>query len=103
MPFDAAAAVNEYATGHAAETLGASLRELRRARGLSQQSLAVAARIDIATVRGLERGIGTVPTLLSVLSGLEGRFADQPAGDDLGRWIAGRRKAAGRGTRPPAH
>ena len=95
MPFDAAETVNESTVAHAAERLGASLREARRSRKLTQQSLAGAADIDLATVRGLEGGSGTLGTMLAVLGVLEYRFAHQPSGSDLGRWIASTRKSAG--------
>lgn len=95
MPFDAAETVNKSTVAHAAERLGAGLREARRSRKLSQQRLAEAAGIDVATVRGLEGGAGTVGTLRAVLGVLECRLADQPSGSDLGRWIASTRKFAG--------
>lgn len=95
MPFDAAAEVNESTIQSAAEGFGASLREARRSRKLSQQALAAAAHIDLATVRGLERGTGTVSPLIAVLGVLEHRLVDQPSSVDLGDWIAATRKAAG--------
>ena len=95
MPFDAAETVNETTIAHAAERLGAGLREARRSRKLTQQGLAGAAGIDLATVRGLEHGAGTVGTLLAVLGVLECRFSDQPSGGDLGPWLATTRKSAG--------
>lgn len=94
MPFDTAAIVNESTTSQAAEWLGASLREARRSRNLTQRGLAGAAGINLATVRGLEGGAGTVGPLVAILGVLEHRFADQPSGG-LGRWIAVTRKAAG--------
>ena len=94
MPFDTAQIVNEATISQAAERLGASLREFRRSRKLTQRGLAGAAGIDLATVRGLEGGAGTVGSLLAMLGVLEHRFADQPAGG-LGPWIAARRKSAG--------
>lgn len=95
MPFDTAAEVNESTIQFAAERLGACLREARRSRKLSQQSLAAVAHIDLATVRGLERGTGTVGSLVAMLGVLEHRLVDQPSGTDLGDWIAATRKAAG--------
>lgn len=61
----------------------------------SQQALAAAAHIDLATVRALERGTGTVGPLVAVLGVLEHRFAEQPSPIGLGAWIAATRKAAG--------
>ncbi len=95
MPFDAAHSVNESTISQAAEWLGAALREARRSRNLTQRGLAGDAGIDLATVRGLEGGAGTVGSLLAVLGVLESSFADQPAGCDLGPGIAATRKAAG--------
>ena len=95
MPFDAAETVNESTIAHAAERLGAGLRDARRSRNLTQQRLAGAAGIDLATVRGLEGGTGTVGTLRAVLGVLDFRFADQPSGGVLGPWLAATRKSAG--------
>jgi site-specific DNA-methyltransferase (adenine-specific) len=95
MPYDAALPVNELTTSCAAERLGESLRQARRSRKFFQQGLATAAGIDIATVRGLERGVGTVGSLLAVLGVLEHRFPNQPSGADLGAWLAKTRKSAG--------
>lgn len=95
MPFDTAQIVNESTISQAAGRLGASLREARRSRKLTQRSLAGAAGIDLATVRGLEGGAGTVGSLLAVLGVVDYRFADQPSGFGLGPWNAATRKAAG--------
>ena len=95
MAYDATLPVNESTTSHAANRLGESLREARRSRKFTQHELATAAGIDIATVRGLERGAGTVGPLLAVLGVLEQRFPDQPSGCAFGAWIAERRKSAG--------
>ena len=95
MPFDAALPVNESTICRAAERLGESLRQARRSRKFTQQRLATAAGIDIATVRGLERGVGTVGSLLAVLALLEHRFPDQPSGAELGAWLVQMRKSAG--------
>lgn len=95
MPFDAAAEVNESTIQSAAERLGASLREARRSKQFSQQALAAAAHIDLATVRGLERGTGTVGPLLAALGVLEHRLVEQPSAIELGDWLAATRKAAG--------
>ena len=95
MPFDAASSVNESTISRAAETLGAGLRQARRSRKFTQQSLATAAQIDLATVRGLESGRGTLGPLVAVLGTLGCRFVDQPSGADLGPWIATTRKSAG--------
>ncbi len=57
--------------------------------------MATAAGIDIATVRGLERGVGTVGSLLAALGVLEHRFPEQPSGFELGAWIAKTRKSVG--------
>ena len=95
MPFDAAAEVNESTIQCAAERLGASLRQARKLKRFSQQALAAAAHIDLATVRALERGTGTVGPLVAVLGVLEHRFAEQPSLIGLGAWIAATRKAAG--------
>jgi hypothetical protein len=51
--------------------------------------------MDLATVRGLERGRGTLGPLVAVLGDWGCRFADQPSGANLGAWIATTRKAAG--------
>lgn len=95
MPFDSVVEVKESTTQQAADLLGAGLREARRSHGFTQQALAAAACIDLATVRGLERGIGTVGPLRAVLRVLRRRFVDQPSGVDLGEWLATCRKAAG--------
>jgi site-specific DNA-methyltransferase (adenine-specific) len=95
MPFDTAATVNESTITHAAQCLGTGLREARRSRKLTQHGLARGAGIDLATVRGLERGAGTIGPLIAILSVLEHRFADQPCGCDLGPWLAATRKSAG--------
>lgn len=95
MPFDAAPSVNEATIEFAARTLGSGLREARRGMRLSQKGLALAASIDLATVQGLERGVGTQRSLLAVIDALGLRFADQPSGVALGQWIADARKATG--------
>ncbi|WP_172272312.1 DNA methyltransferase [Caulobacter sp. RHG1] len=95
MPFDAAQKVNETATPVGAEGLGASLRALRRHRRLTQLQLATSAAMDIATVRQLEAGGGTVAPLLRATGILNGRFVGQPPEMALGAWIAAARKAAG--------
>jgi transcriptional regulator with XRE-family HTH domain len=71
MPYDAAATVNESAIFGTATVLGASLRQARKSRKLTQQRLALAAGIDIATAQGLERGRGTLGPLIAVLTVLE--------------------------------
>lgn len=95
MPFDSLSPVNESHALSSAERLGGSLRNARRASGLSQRTLAAKAGIDLATIQGLERGRGTVSPLLTVLNALEHRITDQPASVEFGRWIAGRRKSVG--------
>jgi site-specific DNA-methyltransferase (adenine-specific) len=95
MPYDAAATVNESAIFGAAVALGASLRKARKTRKLTQQRLALAAGIDIATAQGLERGRGTLGPLIAVLTVLEFRLADQPPTVSLGDWIAAVRKSGG--------
>jgi site-specific DNA-methyltransferase (adenine-specific) len=95
MPYDAAATVNESAIFGTATVLGASLRQARKSRKLTQQRLALAAGIDIATAQGLERGRGTLGPLIAVLTVLEFRLADQPSTVSLGDWIAAVRRSAG--------
>jgi site-specific DNA-methyltransferase (adenine-specific) len=95
MPYDAAATVNESAIFGTATVLGASLRHARQSRKLTQQRLALAAGIDIATAQGLERGRGTLGPLIAVLTVLELRLADQPPTVSLGDWIATVRKSGG--------
>lgn len=95
MPFDSLSPVNESHVLSSAERLGGSLRNARRAHGLSQKTLAAKAGIDLATVQGLERGKGTVAPLLTVLNTLGNRFSKQPESVEFGRWIAERRRTAG--------
>ncbi len=95
MPFDAAQKVNETTTSNRADSLGASLRALRRHRRMTQHELASAAVMDIATLRQLEAGGGTVAPLLRATGILNGRFVGQPTKLTLGAWIAGTRKGAG--------
>ena len=95
MPFDSLETVNETTLNRAAENLGQSLRQGRRSRKFTQLGLATAAGIDLATVRGMEGGLGTAGSLVAVLGVLESRFAAQPSGVELGAWIAATRKFAG--------
>ena len=78
-----------------ASRLGASLRHGRRELGFTQQRLADAASIDLATVRGLEQGVGTLSSLAAVMAILGRKFADQPPNADLATWVASKRKATG--------
>jgi hypothetical protein len=84
MAFDAPLSVNESTISRAAERLGENLREARRSRHLTQQALDSAACIDIATARGLERGVGTGGSLLAVLGVLEHRFRISHPAQNLG-------------------
>lgn len=95
MPFDATQKVNETTTFTGADRLGASLRALRRHRRMTQHELASAAAMDIATLRQLEAGGGTVAPLIRATGILNGRFVGQPTGLALGAWIAAARKGAG--------
>ena len=95
MPYDAAAIVNESNLFSAARTLGEELRHARRRSKFTQQGLAAMAGIDLATVKNLEHGRGTVGSLSAILAAVEHRFADQPPSMALGAWIASRRKSAG--------
>jgi DNA-binding XRE family transcriptional regulator len=53
--------------------LGAGMRELRKAAGLTQEQLAGGAKLDVKHVQAIERGIGnpTVATLLALARALE--------------------------------
>jgi len=95
MPFDFANLVNETTVNRELEAFGQSLRAARKRGKFTQQNLAVAAGIDIATVQGIERGKGTVSPMLAVLEVLEQRPSGKPADTTLGRWIAKARRAAG--------
>ena len=95
MPFDAAILVNDFTTSEAAQTLGEGLRHARLATGLTQQQVADRAAIDLATVRVLERGGGTMGPLLGAFDVLGARFHDQPPEAPLPEWIAACRKARG--------
>lgn len=94
MPFDSTPSVNDYTPSCGAD-FGSSLRQARRARKVTQQGLAMAAALDLATVQGLERGRGNVGSLVAVLETLEHRFQGQPPKVELGDWIAAKRKEAG--------
>ena len=95
MPIDSLLPVNESPIFTDAEKLGTSLRKARRSSGLSQRKLADKAGIDLATVRGLEGGKGTLLPLFSVLNALGHRFSDHQEPLDFGCWIAAKRKTAG--------
>lgn len=95
MPLDVANLVNEITVNRELEAFGQSLRAARKRAKLTQQSLATAAGIDLATAQGIERGKGTVSPVLAVLQVLEQRPSGQPADTTLGRWIAEARRAAG--------
>lgn len=95
MPFDTALSVNDFTTSDTARRLGESLRHARLAAHLTQQQLADRATMDLATVRVLERGGGTVGPLLGALDVLGARLHDQPSGAPLPAWIAACRKARG--------
>lgn len=95
MPYDNAAEVNESTIEQLAARLGASLREARRSKKLSQIGLATAAKVDLATVRGLERGVGTLGSLTAVLDIIQRRFCQQAPDQPIGCWLAGVRKARG--------
>lgn len=58
---------------------GTALRRLRRARGLSQQRLATAARVNVTTINRLEldrRAVPTAPTRAAIAQALGARVAD---------------------------
>jgi site-specific DNA-methyltransferase (adenine-specific) len=95
MPFDTVEKVKVSTTQFAEVGLGESLRALRRHRRVTQHQLATSAAMDIATVRQLETGGGTVAPLLRAMGALNGRFIGQPTELALGAWIAAARKAAG--------
>jgi site-specific DNA-methyltransferase (adenine-specific) len=79
----------------AAATLGAEFVRARQYGGLTQRGLAAKAGLGRVTLANLEAGRGSVGALISVLAVLEHRFADQPPGTELGRWIAQSRKRVG--------
>ncbi len=79
----------------AASRLGAELVRAREHRQLTQRGLAAKVGIGRVTLANLEAGRGSVAALIVVLEFLEHRFADQPSGTELGRWIAQIRKCAG--------
>lgn len=79
----------------AAVSLGRALRAARKQRKLTQSALAGRACLDLATVRNLEAGRGTLASLLAMLTALEHRFVAQPDSVPLGRWIAECRKMSG--------
>lgn len=95
MAFDAGTLVNETTLNRAREALGLGVRFARKSKGLTQQRLATATGIDLATVQGLEHGRGTVAPLVAVLAILEHRFAGQPGNIGLGAWLTDIRKLAG--------
>lgn len=58
---------------------GTALRRLRRARGLSQQRLATAARVNVTTINRLEldrRAVPTAPTRAAIAQALGASVAD---------------------------
>ena len=95
MASDSAPTVKESAPVGLVPELGDQLRQARKSRCFSQRALAAAADVDLATVKRLERGKGTVGPLCSVLNALDHRFAHQPPDAALGPWMASVRKAAG--------
>ncbi|WP_173655668.1 DNA N-6-adenine-methyltransferase [Sphingomonas turrisvirgatae] len=59
------------------------LREARRSTGWSQKTLAERIRTDAQVVKRLERGVGTVTTLMAVMAALDYRLTGVGPGRDL--------------------
>ena len=78
-----------------ANALASEVRAARRRRKLTQKALASLAEIDLATLRNLEGGRGTVTSLVAVLSALQHRFSEQPSDLPLGGWLLERHKQSG--------
>jgi DNA-binding XRE family transcriptional regulator len=62
---------------------------------MNQRTLAQRAGVDLATLRSIERGRGTVAPFIALLATLEYRFRGQDEDLDVGQWLAGRRRSAG--------
>lgn len=76
-----------------AAALGDDLRRARRAAGLTQVQLAQVSKLDLATIQNLERGRGTITSLMSALVATNQRFFYQPHGTAFGEWLLNARRA----------
>lgn len=75
-----------------ATALGDDLRRARRAAGLTQVQLAQVSKLDLATIQNLERGRGTISSLMAALAAINQRFAHQPRGTAFGEWLSAARR-----------
>ena len=92
MAFDSAPTVN---VSTPAIALGDDLRVARRAAGLSQRQLCAETGLDVATLQGLERGVGTLGSLATITDRLGVSFIRQPIGIGIGAWLRAERTNAG--------
>lgn len=92
MTFDSTSTVN---VSNPAIALGSDLRTARRAAGLSQRQLCGETGVDVATLQGLERGVGTLGSLTSIMDRLGVSFLRQPIGVGTGDWLRSERTKAG--------
>jgi transcriptional regulator with XRE-family HTH domain len=61
----------------------ADIRLARQAKGWTQRTLAERAGVDVQTIKRLEKGVGSVPTLIAVMSALAYRLSGVGPGDTL--------------------
>lgn len=76
-------------------SLGQHLRHIRESRRLSRRVVAELAKIDPATIVGLEAGRGTVTSLFAIANVLALRICGRPADQPLGSWLRSERQARG--------
>lgn len=67
------------------------LREARRSTGWSQKTLAEQIGINAQVIKRLERGVGTVTTLIAVMAALDYRLTGLGPGKDLPDQLRNRR------------
>ena len=71
------------------------LRAARRAQGLSRVELAARAGVDPQSVKRLEAGVGTMPTLVSVMKALDYHLSGVARGAHLPAQLRQRRRTLG--------
>lgn len=68
------------------------LREARRSAGWSQRTLAGRIAVDVQTIKRLERGVGSVQTLIAVMAALDFRLTGLGPGKTLPEQLHARRR-----------
>ncbi|WP_082451319.1 DNA N-6-adenine-methyltransferase [Sphingomonas sp. Leaf30] len=74
------------------QTLIHELRDARRTSGWSQRTLADRIGVEAQTIKRLEKGIGSVPTLIAAMAALDFRLTGLAAGKSLPEQLCAQRR-----------